>query len=194
MKKLSLIIVFINLNIFTIYSQASVCESPEETIDDINTISVNKCEIKENNKKTREIIKTKNIRKRFISKSRRNTNLSKNILFSVVEKIPMFESCKNSNRTNNVKCFKTKINTHFLKNFNPDKFINEDIDKKVYLQFSIDLRGKVINAKIKSKKNNLLLHKELSKLMRKLPRFTPGKEKGLPVIVTYSFALNLTLD
>ncbi|WBX75300.1 hypothetical protein PG911_11585 [Tenacibaculum ovolyticum] len=51
MKKLSLLIVLLNLNLFTIYSQASVCESPEETIDDINTISIKKCEITENKKR-----------------------------------------------------------------------------------------------------------------------------------------------
>ncbi|WP_064968034.1 hypothetical protein [Tenacibaculum ovolyticum] len=195
MKKLSLLIVLLNLNLFTIYSQASVCESPEETIDDINTISIKKCEISENKKKARKIIKTKTVRKRVISKStKRSPNLSKKLLFTLVQEIPMFESCVKSNRKNDVKCFKAKVNEHFSKKFNADKFINQDIDKKVYMQFSIDLRGRVIDTKIKSKKINTLLHKELNKIMNELPRFTPGREKGLPVIVTYSFPLNLTFN
>lgn len=184
---------------FNIYSQVSVCDSSKETIIDLNDIAINKCEITNSSKNIRKIIKTKNPRKRVSNRSRKKENNqslsnSKEVLFTLVEEIPMFESCKDTNREDNVKCFKSRINKHFSKNFNTDKFINEIIKDKIFIQFSINIYGKVINSKIKSKNNNKLLHKELNRVLYKLPTFNVGKEKGLPVIVTYSFPLNMTLN
>ena len=121
-------------------------------------------------------------------------NSSKEILFNLVEEIPMFYSCKNSTKTNNIKCFKKMINNHFFKNFSTYKFIDETIKSKIFIQFSIDIYGNVINPKIKSKNTNKLLNKELHRILNKLPNFISGKEQGIPVIVTYSFPLNLTLN
>ncbi|CAM1333666.1 energy transducer TonB [Tenacibaculum aestuariivivum] len=216
MKTPFLFILLFNLNILTTYSQAPVCKTPKENNFDVNEISIKKCDInKKKDNNVREIAKKANIttRKRVSNRLRKNSNhlnknknfidlkvekslkipnLSREVLFTLVEKIPMFESCDNSSRENNVKCFKSKMNDHFSKNFYLNNFIDENIEDKIYIQFSIDLHGKVINSKIKSSKENKELNKELNRIVEKLPRFLPGKQKGLPVIVTYSFPLNLT--
>lgn len=187
-------------------SQVKVCETPKDDAIDLNVISVKKCDIKE--KKVRQISKTNIARKRVNNRSRKKENnlnssgnkalnlpnLSKEVLFTLVEEIPMFDACKHSNRENNIKCFKEKINKHILKNFYAEDYITENTKTKVYIQFSIDLNGKIINSKIRSRENNKRLHKELDRIINKLPRFNPGKEKGLPVVVTYAFPLNLASD
>lgn len=220
MKKAILIPLLFLYNIATINSQSSVCETSKENNTDLNTISINKCEIDEKENETKKITRTRIIRKRTIRRhslkeessqikiignkinltiNNNNTSLklpssSEEILFSLVEEIPMFISCKNSTKENNTKCFKEKINNHFSKNFATYNFIDETIKDKIFIQFSINIYGKVINPKIKSKNNNKLLHKELHRILNKLPNFNPGKEQGIPIIVTYSFPLNLTLN
>ena len=195
------LIMLLTFNLTNCYSQTEVCKTPEENIVDLNEISIKKCDITEK-KGTRKITKTNSTRKRISSRPRKSKNttryksknLSREVLFTLVEEIPMFSSCKKSTRKNNIKCFKTKIKKHFSKNFYAEKFNNETIEDKIFIKFSVDLYGNVINSKIKSKKNNKLLHKELNRILHKLPPFISGKEKGLPVIVTYSFPLNLTLN
>ncbi len=216
MKKAALLILFFNLFLLNTYSQSSTCETRKENNLDLNEISIKKCEIIENQSNVRRIIKTTIVRKRIINRLRKKSNHlegkgsninskinnkhlnllnhSKEVLFTLVEEIPMFESCERSNKKNNIKCFKNKITRHFSKNFNADKFIDEITKGKIFIQFSIGIDGKVINPKIKSKKNNKSLHKELNRILYKLPRFNTGKEKGFPVIVTYSFPLNLELN
>ncbi|MBE7634905.1 energy transducer TonB [Tenacibaculum finnmarkense] len=206
MKNRPLLLLIMLLSLFNMQSQVKVCETPKDDAIDLNVISVKKCDIKE--KKVRQISKTNIARKRVNNRSRKKENnlnssgnkalnlpnLSKEVLFTLVEEIPMFDACKHSNRENNIKCFKEKINKHILKNFYAEDYITENTKTKVYIQFSIDLNGKIINSKIRSRENNKRLHKELDRIINKLPRFNPGKEKGLPVVVTYAFPLNLASD
>ncbi|MFZ3575588.1 energy transducer TonB [Tenacibaculum finnmarkense] len=206
MKNRPLLLLIMLLSLFNMQSQVKVCETPKDDAIDLNVISVKKCDIKE--KKVRQISKTNIARKRVNNRSRKKENnlnssgnkalnlpnLSKEVLFTLVEEIPMFDACKHSNRENNIKCFKEKINKHILKNFYAEDYITENTKTKVYIQFSIDLNGKIINSKIRSRENNKQLHKELDRIINKLPRFNPGKEKGLPVVVTYAFPLNLASD
>lgn len=220
MKKAVLIPLFYLFNILYIYSQVNVCETPKKNDIDPNAISVKKCEIEEKEDYSKKITRTRIIRKRPLRRIANKEQLSqlkiegnninlelqsnktvlnlpnatKEVLFNLVEEIPMFNSCQNETKEENIKCFKRQINTHFSKNFSTYDFIDESINDKIFIQFSIDIYGKVINPKIKSKKHNKLLNKELLRILDKLPNFTPGKMQGLPVIVTYSFPLNLTLN
>lgn len=216
MKKKLLITLIILLNSIITHCQSEVCELPKDNSLDLNEISIKKCAITLKKENVRKITKTKIIRKRIINKVRKITstlnnkkqtinlkpytssiklpNLTKNVLFTLVEEIPMFESCPNNSRKENIKCFKKKINKHFIKHFYVDEYDNEMTNDKIFIEFSIDLHGKIMNPKIKSNKNSKFLHNKLTKIIKKLPQFSPGKEKGLPVIVTYSFPLNLTLN
>ena len=220
MKKAILIPLFYLFNVLYIYSQVNVCETPKENTIDPNAISIKKCEIEEKEDYSKKITRTRIIRKRptrkITNKEKSSQlkiegnnidlgiqnnktilnlpNATKEVLFNLVEEIPMFNSCKKDTKEENIKCFKEKINTHFSKNFSTYDFIDESINDKIFIQFSIDIYGKVINPKIKSKKHNKLLNKELLRILDKLPNFSPGKIQGFPVIVTYSFPLNLTLN
>ncbi|MEX6625964.1 energy transducer TonB [Tenacibaculum salmonis] len=205
MKNVPLLLLLFSLTFFNLYSQAKVCETPKEEDEiDLNEISIKKCDISENKNSVRKISKTNIARKRVNNRGRKKTdhingkkslkapNLSKEVLFTLVEEIPMFDKCISSHKKNNIKCFKEKINKHITKNLYVEDYIPENSKVKVYIQFSIDVYGKVINSKIRSSKKDERLHKELDRIIKKLPRFNPGKQKGLPVIVTYAFPLNLT--
>lgn len=219
-----LIIYLITLNYSSTYSQVKVCESTKENNFDINTIDINKCEITKKEDSAREIsiIKTivrKRIKNRFskVKNERKlannlssNNNLSlliedekpkinlptqsKVILFNLVEEVPLFEGCKKSTKEENNKCFKEQLNSYISKHFIPEEITDETIRERFLIQFTITLYGKIENIEIKSKSNNTLIIKELQNTLSSLTNLTPGKEKGLPVNVTYSFPLNLTLN
>ncbi|WP_233861399.1 energy transducer TonB [Tenacibaculum piscium] len=204
MKNAPLFILFFILNFLNTYSQKKVCEAPKEEIVDLNEISIKKCDVDKKN--TRIISKTNITRKRVNNRARKkadhlntngnivkkNSSNSKEVLFTLVEEIPMFESCKKIDKETDIKCFKQKINDHISKNLYAEDYIPENSSIKVYIQFSIDVYGKITDSQIRSRQNNQRLHKELDRIIKKLPRFNPGKEKGLPVIVSYAFPLNLT--
>lgn len=213
------LLVLLLLSILKVNCQNSVCESDKENQVDLNTISINKCEIEKTKKTTNKISRNRIIRKTPAKISRKkitsnysnfkgnkinlktnNKNFdplkfsikSKEVLFSLVEEIPLFYSCENLTKEENIKCFKSKINKHFIKNFNPDNFIDESISKKIFIQFQIDIDGKIKNPIIKT--DNLLIKNELTSIINNLPQLKAGKIKGLPVVVIYSFPINLTLN
>ncbi len=221
MKKttLTILLILLSLNTIRIYSQASVCETKKEDEVDLNTITFNKCEITQKKTDVKRISRTRIIRKRTTSNTRlrKTSNYlglkkseinfeanSKNlpslkliskpqkVLFSLVDEIPMFESCQVSTRQENIKCFNRTLNKYLTKNFNPDHFTDNSINSKIFIQFQIDINGKIKNTLIKT--NNKLIIKELKKTIKKLPLLRSGKENGLPVIVIHSFPLNLTLN
>ncbi len=213
MKKIIPLFLLLYLSLYSIYSQSSVCETKNESSIDQNTISINKCEIIEKVSKPISKKRTNIVRKRVLRKSSNHLNINgnnislkltnkkdkiklpnstKEVLFDLVEETPMFESCPNSTKKENIKCFKAKINKHFSKNFKIENFIDETFNEKIFIKFSIDIYGKVINQEIRSR--DKLITKELQRVLQKLPVFNAGKVKGIPVIVTYSFPLNLTLN
>ena len=214
MKKTILLLLLFITNI--LIAQKKVCESNNEDIQDPNSIQVKKCDIKESKKKARTRIIRKRVQRNIVLKNEANQlkikgkriNInsssskitdrlkfeikSKEVLFDLVEEVPTFKTCGNSTRENNAKCFKSKINKHISKHFNPDHFVDNTFRSKIFIQFKIDIQGNIIDIKTKTK--NKLIIKEFEKILQKIPLLKPGKEKGLPVIVSYSFPLNLTLN
>nr|WP_262885526.1 energy transducer TonB [Tenacibaculum maritimum] len=61
------------------------------------------------------------------------------------------------------------------------------------MRFTIDTKGNVKKTQILSSNENKILTNEINKVLLKLPQFSVGKYKGVPVNVTYTFSINLTL-
>ncbi|SEC90846.1 TonB protein C-terminal [Tenacibaculum sp. MAR_2009_124] len=205
-------------------SAQKVCDSPKEEIIDPNSLSLSKCEVENKTKKkrSRKIIKNKNvsrkrITKRFktnpndlnstlspsndlkttisVTKSFKSNKLKSNtILFNVVDETPLFTTCIDKGKEENTKCFRDKIQKHFAKNFTPGNIAEDEISGKVIIKFDIKINGKVDNIEVRSKKKSKKLYNEIKCIFSKLPLIKPGKVNGLPVNVTYVFPINLTLD
>lgn len=225
MKAIFLTSIFYLISLHT-FSQ-ELCKSSEDTISDLNSISISKCQInnakeKEVKPTRRKIIRTtKSTRKRVTSRfkttpKRIKSNLSlnnnlkeaiintssnstkkintKSILFELVDEIPMFPSCLNENKKENIECFKNKMQSHFIKNFDPETIAEENITGKVIIRFIIGIDGSIKTPKILSLKKSNKLKDEILKILSKLPNLQAGKINGLPVNVDYVFSINLTSD
>ncbi|TYP96076.1 TonB family protein [Tenacibaculum adriaticum] len=216
---------FFSLNSFC--QSQKTCDTPEEDIIDLNSIS--KCSIEElkDSANTRKVTLnvssyTKNRSSHYIRKRKKeatslnNTNglqnvvgnilvensitekslkiSSQEVLFSVVDEIPLFPDCHNMKNEKKTKCFNDEISNHFATNFYPERASDNGINGKVFIQFVIDIKGKVVNLQVRGPKNANRLEEEVKRVINKLPSFTPGKHKGFPVNVKYSLPINFTLD
>lgn len=111
------------------------------------------------------------------------------VLFSVVDEIPLFPKCNN---TKDKQCFSKKISNHFNKNFHPEKVFYNRVVKRIFIQFVVDVKGKIKNIQIKGVKKNKKLDNEVLRIIKKLPNLISGKHKKIPVNVKYSFPLNFS--
>lgn len=193
------------------------CETPEETINDLNSISITKCSIEdvkkalEDDKDTKVTVvkrqrvvrnntmkstsKVKQIKSNALLVQKLNlkedkVSALKKIPFHLVEEIPLFKKCENSPLLEQSKCFEEQMVKHITRNFNyPQEAIENRIEGKVMVQFTINKEGEVTDIKKRGPVNGALLEKEAVRLVNKLPSFVAGKHKGTYVNVKYSFPI-----
>ena len=200
------------------YSQEK-CETPNENIQDINTISITKCSI-DDVKEALEIEKVKEIstRKRHHKLRKANAisaktnkvkqiksknslveklNIKEDILtsldkvpFHLVEQIPLFKECKKTPILQQSKCFEKEMIKHIVRNFDyPKEALRKKIEGKVLVQFTVNKKGNVVYIKKKGAENSDLLKKKAHRLIAALPKFVPGSHKGSLVNVKYALPI-----
>lgn len=123
----------------------------------------------------------------------KNLNIQE-VLFSIVDEIPLFKKCYSGNVVSKKGCFNKEMSKHFAENFYPERASEDGVSGRVFIQFIIDFEGKVRNIEVKTKKQSDLLEKEIKRVISKLPKFLPGTHKSLPVNTKYNLPINLTLE
>ena len=66
------------------------------------------------------------------------------------------------------------------------------IQGRVYVSFMIDVNGNVVGVKSRGPDKNL--EKEAQRIIDKLPKMIPGKQRGKPVRVPYSIPITFRLQ
>lgn len=109
--------------------------------------------------------------------------------FAVIESVPIFPGCKGKTNQELKKCFQEKIQLHISNNLKyPQAAVDMGIQGKVFVIFVIDKEGNVTN--IRTRGPDVSLEKESVRIMKALPKMTPGKQRGKPVKVTFSIPIN----
>jgi len=67
------------------------------------------------------------------------------------------------------------------------------IQGKVYVTFEVNKEGKVLNSKV-LKTANPALNAEAIRVIQSMPNWTPGKQNGVPVRVSYTVPINFVLE
>ena len=75
----------------------------------------------------------------------------------------------------------------------PEEAMQNAISGKVYVQFVIDAEGYVTNVQI-AKGVAPILDQEAIRVIKLMPRWTPGKQRGKPVSVSFVVPINFYLD
>ena len=104
---------------------------------------------------------------------------------------PVFPGCEK--KKNKRKCFQKKMLNHISKNFQyPEIAQKIGIEGRVYVQFVIDKDGSITGIRTRGPDKNL--EKEANRIIAKLPKMTPGKQRGRPVRVPFSIPITFRLQ
>ena len=113
--------------------------------------------------------------------------------FAVIEDVPIYPGCERVKKSERRNCFQDQINKHIRKNFRyPDIAQEMGIQGRVYVSFIINKDGTIGSVRMRGPDKNL--EKEAARIINKLPRMTPGKQRGRPVRVPFSIPITFKLN
>jgi len=107
-----------------------------------------------------------------------------------IEKVPIFPGCENylNNKTRK-NCMSKMVQMFIATKFNSNIANNKGLSgkQKINVVFKIDKAGNVIGVRARGPHPDL--EKEAVRVIQSLPKFTPGIQRGKPVIVPYSLPI-----
>ena len=113
--------------------------------------------------------------------------------FAVIEDVPIYPGCENVPKSQRRACFQEQINKHIRKNFRYPEIAQEmGIQGRVYVQFVIAKDGAITSVRMRGPDKNL--EKEAARIISKLPKMTPGKQRGRAVRVPFSIPITFRLQ
>jgi protein TonB len=108
--------------------------------------------------------------------------------FAVIEDVPIFPGCEGVAKSERRNCFQEKMNKHIRKNFRYPEIAQEmGIQGRMYVNFIISKDGSITNIRMRGPDKNL--EKEAERIISKLPKMTPGKQRGRAVRVPFSIPI-----
>jgi len=116
--------------------------------------------------------------------------------FAVIEDVPIFPGCegeKGKGAKAMRDCFQTMIQKHVVKNFRYPEISQEmGVQGKVYVNFVIQKDGSIGQVRMRGPDKNL--EGEAARIIGKLPKMTPGKQRGRAVRVPFSLPITFKLQ
>ena len=121
--------------------------------------------------------------------------IPEDVPFLLIEDAPIYRGCEGLSKEENKKCFIKSIQKFVKRRFNAD--IAQDVGLragtyKMFAQFVIGKDGKVIDIKIKAPHHKL--EKEVDRIVKKLPQFTPGMQRKVPVNVKFTLPISFKVE
>ncbi len=111
--------------------------------------------------------------------------------FAVIENVPIFPGCEKE--SNKRACFNKMIQKHISRNFRYPEIAQEmGVQGRVSVMFTIQKDGSIGNIRMRGPDKNL--EKEAARIIGKLPKMTPGKQRGRAVRVPFSIPINFKLQ
>ena len=111
--------------------------------------------------------------------------------FAVIEDVPIFPGCENE--SDKRACFNKMIQKHIGKNFRYPEIAQEmGVQGRVSVMFVIQKDGSIGNVRMRGPDKNL--EAEAARIINKLPKMTPGKQRGRAVRVPFSIPINFKLQ
>jgi len=111
--------------------------------------------------------------------------------FSVIENVPVFPGCENE--TDKKACFQSMMQKHVQRTQRyPEAAVDIGAEGRVSVMFTIQKDGSISNVKMRGP--HQLLEKEAARIIGKLPKMTPGKQRGRAVRVPFSIPITFKLQ
>ena len=114
--------------------------------------------------------------------------------FENVDEVPRFSACGEVPNEEVLDCFNEQMNLHIKKYFSyPEAAVEQNIQGRVGIQFTIDKEGNVKDIVAKGFENGTLLELEAVRIIKALPKFIPAKKAGKTVNVKYGLPITFKL-
>jgi len=111
--------------------------------------------------------------------------------FAVIENVPVFPGCENE--SNKRACFNKMMQKHISRNFRYPEISQEmGVQGRVSVMFTIQKDGSIGNVRMRGPDKNL--EKEAARIIDKLPKMTPGMQRGRAVRVPFSIPITFKLQ
>ena len=111
--------------------------------------------------------------------------------FAVIEDVPVFPGCEGA--SDKRACFNEMMQKHIRKNFRYPEIAQEmGVQGRVNVMFTIQKDGSIGNIRYRGPDKNL--EAEALRIIEKLPRMTPGKQRGRAVRVPFSIPITFKLQ
>ncbi|WP_339841221.1 energy transducer TonB [uncultured Maribacter sp.] len=108
-----------------------------------------------------------------------------------IEEVPVFPGCENEKDKR--ACFNEMMQKHIRKNFRYPELAQEmGLQGRVSTQFIINKDGSI--GTIRKRGPHELLEREAARILSKLPKMTPGKQRGTAVKVPFSIPITFKLQ
>jgi len=111
--------------------------------------------------------------------------------FAVIENVPIYPGCENAgNNEAKKKCMSEKVMKFVQKKFDNELANDLGLDagrQRISVQFKIDRKGNVVN--VRARAPHPRLEQEAIKVVKALPKMTPGKQRGKAVGVLYALPI-----
>ncbi len=118
-------------------------------------------------------------------------NSGSTVPFRVIEQVPIFPGCEGAGDQR--ACFQEAIQKHISKNFNyPLEAQQKGIQGRVSVMFVVQKDGTIGNIKMRGP--DPLLEAETARIIGRLPKMQPGKNKGKAVNVPFSIPITFKLQ
>ena len=115
--------------------------------------------------------------------------------YDFIKEAPVFKGCEGLSKQENKECFDKKMKRFVQRNFDLDLASEMGLNSgkhKIFTQFIIDHKGNVVDIKIRTPSKGL--EKEAERLIKKLPKFKPGKQNNKFVKVRYTLPISFNVD
>nr|WP_297788072.1 energy transducer TonB [uncultured Allomuricauda sp.] len=116
------------------------------------------------------------------------------IPFILIENAPVFPGCENEKTEKDKRaCFQEQMLHHIRKNFRYPEVAQEmGLQGRVSVIFTVQKDGSIGNVMLRGPHESL--EKEAARIISKLPKLIPGKQRGTPVKVPYSIPITFKLN
>ena len=106
--------------------------------------------------------------------------------FSVIEQVPIFPGCENEPKAKQFDCYQQQMAKFIQKNVNyNDRITEAGVQGRVQVEYVIGLDGKVTVTRVKGPNGGEHIEKEAKRIIEKLPKLSPGKQRNKPVKVRH---------
>ena len=166
---------------------------PPPTPEKIEVVEDEK-EVEETVIETTETDETEAVEVEEIEEVEEVEEVIEDVPFTIIEDVPIFPGCKGS-KAELKKCFNKKMQKHFAKKFDsdlPNELGLSPGKKRLIMLFKIDRTGNIVD--IRAKAPHPRLQKEAIRIIKLLPKMTPGKQRGKPVGVKYTLPMRIDVE